>query len=145
MERRRPAIWNADAIAGEHTRAEQDAALREAMLARRVGEHLDAHYKGHHFLVEVEQGVLVIRNPLLPPTMGMVIHLNRHDGPGLMREAMRQAGELLERFHLPRGRYNRDLWREASQKYAHVRRGPQYRLDMSTGKIRAEMPAELLR
>jgi hypothetical protein len=95
--------------------------------------------------VKSDHGIATIQNPLLPAAYAHVIHLDTLDAS--MRCVTRAAGEILERFYLPRGRRRSEQWQEAMHKHRDVRlgRGVKTYLDISTGKIRREIPQELAR
>ena len=89
----------------------------ELALARRVGQTLEFHYPGQPFEIRVDakQGVLMIR---LNPFMGNywhVIHLTTiKSDPGL-RCVIRAAGEILERYNIPRARFSLDHFLQARE------------------------------
>jgi hypothetical protein len=143
---RRSRVFGYDA--SEHTPDEADRAARDMVAAKRIGEVLEKHYPGHYMRVEVdsEGGIARVIHPLLPPSWCYVIHLaDLKSDPG-MRTVMRAGGELLERFNIPRTRYNRDRYREASTKHAKLARGIyDLEFNIDTGKVRRHIPDALAR
>ena len=138
-------VWNAD-VGHDNTDAEKAAAYRDAMLAKKIGERLELDYPGHYFLTEVmrDQGVAVIRHPLLPAKMGVVIHMKTLASDPALRSVMRAGGEVLERFNIDRGRYNRDNYRAVAEAKQSVRFGTKRIVDFSTGNVRDVVPSELV-
>lgn len=82
----------------------------ELAVARRVGQTLEHHYPGQPFEIRVDakQGVLMIR---LNPMMGLhwhVIHLTTIKSDPALRCVVRAAGEILERYNIPRANFSLD-------------------------------------
>lgn len=83
---------------------------QELEIAQRVAEVLDKHYPGHLWAVnvDIENGIATIYNLRLSGNWGFVLHLkqllvNQKQADTLV---MRSGGELLERYHLRRGKYD---------------------------------------
>jgi hypothetical protein len=139
-------LWRAD-TSSDNTLEEQQQAVRDITIAKRIGEHLDSHYPSHKFRVDVDspQGIAKISHPLLPKRWFYVIKLSElFMDPGL-KCVMRAGGELLDRFNMPRGRFNRDLWREASTvTYANLKHGIfELEYNAKTGQVRKVIPDAL--
>lgn len=82
----------------------------ELAVARKAGAVLERHYPGHPFELRVDarQGVLMLR---LNPLMGLhwhVIHLSTLAGDPAFCAVIRAAGEILERYQMPRARFSLD-------------------------------------
>jgi hypothetical protein len=126
----------------------RDETLRDVKLAKAIGEHLEREYPGYLFRVTYEsrQGIVRITLPtLLPPGYGYTVKLAQlASDPGwtLIRKA---GGELLERFHLRRGRRNSDEWDDARKKYDRISRGVLKEWNFKTGESRFVLPSELAR
>lgn len=86
-------------------------------------------------------GVAIIEHPLLPPSYGYVVHLKDLANEYGWKIVDRAVGLLLEIFELPRHSYNKDLFREKSQKFRTTKLGLFKReVDMSTGRSRLILP-----
>jgi hypothetical protein len=142
--------WRID-VADDASKAEKARALKDAQLAKRFGEHLDRHYPGYHFRIDVDSpgGVVFVSLPvLMPTTMKEVVHLSQLNGDPTLSAITRAGGRLLEGFRLPRGKYREDLWREAKEKnwmVKHARTGVLRQVDLSTGKVKLVVPDALQR
>lgn len=82
----------------------------ELALVRKAGETIERHYPGHPFEIRVDarQGVLMLK---LNPLMGLhwhVIHLSTLKGDPSLRAVLRAAGEILERYNMPRAGFSLD-------------------------------------
>lgn len=82
----------------------------ELAVARKAGAIIDRHYPGHPFELRVDarQGVLMLR---LNPLMGLhwhVVHLSTLAGDPGYRAVIRAAGEILERYQMPRSGFSLD-------------------------------------
>jgi len=87
---------------------------RELEIAQRVAGVLDKHYAGHLWAVnvDIENGIATIYNLRLSGNWGFVLHLkqllvSQKEADALV---MRSGGELLERYHLRRGKYEIDRY-----------------------------------
>lgn len=85
-------------------------------LTKRVAQLLEWHHPGHFFRVTVdhEQRLLLIELPPLlerPHCFNIPLTVIYSD-PGL-RTVVRAAGEILERFKMPRTRWDTDQYRTA--------------------------------
>lgn len=85
-----------------------ERARADMALARQVGTALKAFYPGHPWFVEVShaQGVVLISIPALTAENRYVVHIANLKGDPSMKAVMRGAGELLERFNLPRSGFD---------------------------------------
>jgi hypothetical protein len=86
----------------------------DVALAKRIGECLHLHYPGHAWLVEVEhaQGIARVSIPHLMGSVACyVIHLGKLAVDPRMDIVCRAGGEILERYQLPRNRF--DYWQFA--------------------------------
>lgn len=87
--------------------------------ARWAGDLLSRVYAGHAWHVEVViqkgGGIIKIRlNGIMPPDRWYVCKMSDVlTDPGGKRTVLRGAGELLERYRLPRCRFDLDHWRTA--------------------------------
>lgn len=82
--------------------------IRDMDIAKDVAESLHRHYPGHLWAVNVQGGIIGIRNLAISHSHGMVVHLDTYyQDPGNKKIIM-SAGELLERAHLKRGRDDGD-------------------------------------
>ncbi len=139
-------LWRAD-VGSDHTAAEQDRAMRDVSLAKKIGEHLERKYPNHYFRVDVDspQGIAKISHPLMPVRYAYVVRLAELNGDPGMRAITKAGGELLERFNQPRGRRDREKWREASNvTYAKLKHGVlPLEVNIKTSQVRHVMPAEL--
>lgn len=82
----------------------------ELAVVRKAGAIIERHYPGHPFEIRVDakQGVLMLR---LNPLMGLywhVIHLSTLVGDPSYRAVIRAAGEILERYQMPRAGFSLD-------------------------------------
>jgi hypothetical protein len=136
-----PARWMAETSA-ESTPEEIKRERFNLEVAKRCAEKLYLHYPRHHFRigVDTEGGIVTIAHPLLPATISYVIKFR-----DLTEHALMVAGgELLERFNLSRGEFNRDKWREASKKHRRTALGLfPHEVNMRTGHVRKILPGEL--
>mgnify|MGYP001560467377 CR=1 FL=1 len=90
---------------------QQDIAVQKEIAAI-----LHFNYPGHGWVVECkhDQGVASIKNIYASTLYGMVIHLNNITNAKARRAlVVKLGGELLERFGLPRGKFN-------AQDYEHI-------------------------
>lgn len=80
--------------------------VTDVILARNAADTLSRHYPYPHlWAVNIDGGVMNIRNLLLSPLWGYRIpRPGQHTASELHRQVMRAGGEILERFHLDRGR-----------------------------------------
>jgi hypothetical protein len=126
-------------------------ATRDVMLARSLGAHLDRHYRGHYFRVEVnsEQGIARVTLPeLLPETFGYVIRLADLFSDPAWRVVTRAGGDLLEAFDIRRGARDSDVMRMVKEERGHVRHartGKLAQVNVETGELRYAVPQELTR
>lgn len=87
--------------------------------ARWVGELLNRTYQGHPWFCEVVMsrtgGVVKMQlRGLMPPDRWYVVKLSDvASDPGGRRTILKGAGELLERYNVPRGGFSIDHWKQA--------------------------------
>jgi len=87
--------------------------------AKWVGTLLDRTYPGHAWRTEVVMaktgGVIKIQlMGLMPSDRWYVVKLSDVlTDPGGKRTVLKGAGELLERYQIPRGKFSIDHWRDA--------------------------------
>ena len=88
-------------------------------IARWTGELLDRNYPGHPWFCEVIMarmgGVIKMQlRGLMPPDRWYVVKLSDvTSDPGGRRTVLKGAGELLERYNIPRRGFSFDHWKEA--------------------------------
>ena len=95
-----------------------------ATLTRMVGERLMAAYPGHPWGVcsEIEHGIVKISLQGFNQWCH-VLKVERRKGDPAMRPVLKAAGEMLERFKMPRKGFSFADWHAASRKYpAHFNR-----------------------
>ena len=74
-----------------------------------VARTLQQHYPGHDWLIQADRkkGMIDIRNVSLDGALGCRIKMGSYaTSSELEKTAMRYGGEILERFHVERGRLN---------------------------------------
>lgn len=78
--------------------------LKGRTIRNTIGHAVGAAYPQAPWLVDVniDGGIATISCPAITKEFGMVLHLTR-DLKSMEREAVRKAGELLERFNVSRG------------------------------------------
>ena len=82
-------------------------------LSIRIMASLLRHYPGWQWSVSAqhEQGVVIVRNLNLANKAGFVLHiadLKQHDA--MEREGVDAGGEFLERYGMPRGKFDSDRY-----------------------------------
>jgi len=76
----------------------------EMILAKDAAELLHRHYPGHLWAVAVEGSRLLIKNLNLSGDMGYVIFVPLiYSASSLDKDIIKGGGEILERYHQPRG------------------------------------------
>ena len=88
--------------------------LTDMILCRNVSEVLERHYPGWCWLVGVEQGMVRIHSFKLSTLEGYRLRPEEIDND--YRRVVDAGGEILERFGMPRGRYNHEAWLSAPWK-----------------------------
>lgn len=93
------------------------------VLCKAIGDRLQRHYPGWLWVIAPEKdgGVLSIFSLRLSGEWGYRFRLTGPPGKDLLsddakvagQQVMRAAGEILERFHVPRGTYRYQDWRDA--------------------------------
>jgi hypothetical protein len=85
--------------------------LADMMLAKHSADALDRAYPGHLWAVDVNGGVLNIRNLLLSPVMGWRLRVPAiYSASDLQTRVVRAGGDILERFQMARGRLSEDQY-----------------------------------
>lgn len=82
-------------------------------MAKTLAERLHATYPNHLWGVNVEgrTGLITIRNLALAGNWGFVLRLKDvYSMSSLEADAVRGAGEVLERFRMARGKFDADQW-----------------------------------
>lgn len=100
---------------------EDPHAAAKLSIARWTGNLLERTYPGHAWHVEVEigrngmGGLIKLRlNGIMPGNRWYIVKLaDTLCDPGGKRTVLKGAGELLERYKLPRGNFDLDNWRVA--------------------------------
>ena len=105
----------------------KDIDTMDFLMAKRIGDTLEKHYPGHLWAIrpQREQGIVTVFNlrlqemDPLKKQWGFTRKIaNLDPSPeGIDRQFMRDAGELLERFKISRGRYKQN-------EFEGVRRAP---------------------
>jgi hypothetical protein len=100
-------------------------AAMEMATCRWVGDKLEREYPGHAWDVRCEQGIVRFQlRHLMPSDAWYVVKLSDlSSDPGGRRTVLRGAGELLERYNLPRRGFSVDDWRIALNKMPIKGRG----------------------
>jgi len=83
----------------------------DQQICEMVGQVLLRHYPNHQWLVQADRrkGLIDIRNLSLDGQMGCRIPMDGYaTASELERLAMRYGGEILERYHVERGRLNQE-------------------------------------
>ena len=97
------------AEAAVHTEAQ------DMLLSKQIGEALEKHYPGYLWMVDISGGMVNIHNLALHGQWGFRIKLvDAYHDPG-MKKTIAAGGELLERYNMPRGKFNEDKWRGADR------------------------------
>lgn len=104
-------------------------AAQEIAVAKWTGELLDRNYPGHPWYVEVKinakGGIIQIQlRGLMPADRWYVCNVNDvlHD-PGGKRTVLKGAGEILERYNLPRQKFSPEDFVMALRKSPIIGRG----------------------
>ena len=86
-------------------------AIKEKWIGYSIGKVLKRNYSGYDWLVriDIKNGIASIHCPNISTEYGCVVHLNKHIIV-IQYRAIQLAGELLERFRLPRERANDELF-----------------------------------
>lgn len=81
--------------------------LADIELAKLTSDLLQKHYPGHSWGVNVDnaQGMATIKNFRLSGDWGFVLHMAQFSASEYGKRVVMAAGELLERYHLSRGRF----------------------------------------
>jgi hypothetical protein len=98
----------------------------EKAIAMWVYDILERHYPKHLWSVSVdlrpEVMMAFIRHPLFPQNIAIRIHLAEIDSAGTI--IMRQAGEALERYQVPRAALDVDAYLTAREKHRFAKVAP---------------------
>lgn len=90
-------------------------------MSKTLAERLHAAYPGHLWAVNVENrtGLITIRNLYLAGNWGYVLKMGAvYSISSLERDAVRAAGEILERFRLSRAQFQADQYAAAPVDFA---------------------------
>lgn len=95
-------------LTGLDDAAMHDIDVNDLILAKNAADTLAKHYPHPHlWAVDVTGGVMNIRNLLLSPIWGYrIAKPGDYTASELQRLVMMGAGEILERFHMARGRFD---------------------------------------
>lgn len=94
--------------------------LRDRDTARLMSDWLEREYPGHKWVTtsDIAQGVVYFNLAILMGTdKWWVVNLRTHD---IIDGMKRGAGQLLERYKLPRGRFDLDSFLEARAKHSRL-------------------------
>lgn len=93
----------------------QDAKASTILLMKGIGDALEKHYPGWMWAIQPDDrgGVLNIRSLRLSGEWGYVFLLRDIQDDPRHQKAVRAAGEILERFGVPRGTYRYADWKGA--------------------------------
>lgn len=110
-----------------------DLAPVEMAIAQWTGDLLERTYPGHPWHADVTltnfggriDGVIKLQiMGIMPANMWWSIQASKvHTDPGGKTTILKGAGELLERYGLPRSGFDRDTWRQVINKYPLNGRG----------------------
>lgn len=108
-------------VNNEPEEGEQRAA--DTRLCQEIVDKLLEHYPGHPWLVQVprDQGVAIIKHPMLSALYGMVIHLKDLNSDRGMRLVVKMGGEILERWNQKRTGLDFDEMMNAKPQFADVK------------------------
>lgn len=89
-----------------------DSTANTILLVKRIGDTLEKHYPGWAWAVRPEQehGMIYVNALKLHGSWGLTLRIIDVQCDVHLRTVMRLAGELLERFGVPRGRYRYNDW-----------------------------------
>jgi len=97
---------------------------QDLSLAKEITAKLQQHYPGHPWMVwassDRTRGVAVIKNPLLSQNFGVVKKLRNIKDDPQMRWVERAGAELLERYGIRRGRFERSDYEQARPQFDDV-------------------------
>jgi hypothetical protein len=99
--------------------APSEWARAEVETAKWVGELLNRHYPNHPWFVEVKgdaaNAVIMLQiRGIMPPNRWYVVKFRDVlTDPGGRRTILKGAGELLERYNIPRTPFSIDEWKQA--------------------------------
>lgn len=115
----------------------------------RIGVHVAGLHRGYIFRVvyDSRNGVILISLPdLMPASRFYIVKIAEFDSDPSLKCITRACGELLERHHLARGRFNADEWHQAQAKYARQARGIfDWEYDRVRNRFIKKIPEELVR
>lgn len=89
--------------------------------AKQLSEVLQRHYPGHLWAVNVETrtGLITIRDMYLSGQWGYVLKMGAvYSASSLERDAVRAAGEILERFRMGRAQFVAEQYADAPVDFA---------------------------
>lgn len=85
------------------------AQANDYVMAKHMAETLHSHYPGQRWAVTCEgrTGLMTIRNLWCSGTYGYVLKIGEvYSISQLTKDVVKAGGEILERFHMDRGRFN---------------------------------------
>lgn len=133
----RPSIQNGSAYSYKNAKAqiihpdldddptEDPHVQADVALTNRIATVIEQHYAGHPWMIEVShaQRCAFISIPLFMGQTKWVLHIDKlASDPGL-RAVVRAAGEILERYRIPRQRFSPDHFLAALHGIPANRRG----------------------
>jgi hypothetical protein len=82
----------------------------DLFLTAQIAETIQKHYPGHAWMIEVShaQRVAMLSIPLFMGRNKWVIHIDTLKSDPTQRAVMRAAGEILERYKIPRNAFGLD-------------------------------------
>ncbi len=96
--------------------------MNDMLLAKQIAETLMAHYPYPHLWAvscEGRTGIATIKNLNLNGQWGYVLKLPKlYSASSLAKDVVRAGGEILERFHMDRGRFNEQQYTELKTNFA---------------------------
>lgn len=93
---------------------------RDFDIAKTMNEWLEKHYPGHLWATvsDLRQGIIKFNIPILMGTdQWWIINLSTHDVIDGLKQG---AGQILERYHLRRGRFEIDSFLDAREKHSRL-------------------------
>ncbi len=87
--------------------------LRDQITCKNIADTLERHYPGWEWLVGVEHGVIRVHSMKLDGQFGFTILPDQIDNDYIVVRNM--GGQLLERYGMPRGPFNYEVYRQRCQ------------------------------
>ena len=91
--------------------SEEQTALDNAACKRAISVLYD-NYPGHEWQVDLSSGVMNIRNANLSTNYGWVQRMDEVTPRNFDKKVMMAGGEILERFGMPSGKMNIEIYQE---------------------------------